>query len=123
MPWVTLEIGNNWGDLFYTYPGEKLNANGQNETANALQLYEGMPIAVRFPDNWGQVVELVSKKESFSFNDMGNTCAGTTLRWGFEVEVHGLKVWIPLESVQVAEGSARRRRERDAALAAKPVDV
>ena len=123
MSWVTLEVGNNWGDLFYTYPGEKLNANGINDTDNALQLHEGMQIAVRFPDDWGQVVELVSKRQTFSYGDMGQTHTGTTLRWGFEVEVHGLKVWIPLESVQVPQDFARRRKERDAAVGAKPVDV
>jgi hypothetical protein len=109
--WVRLEVGNDWGQAFYTYPGERLNATGTNETDNALVLCEGMTTAVRFPDDWGAVVDLSSRPERFSYSDMGREHSGTTKRWGFEWDVHGLKVWIPIESVDVCQGFASRRRE------------
>jgi len=111
MTWVKLEVGNNWGALFYTYPGERLNAKGQNDAGNALVLKEGLETAVRFPDDWGAVVRLESKPEPFRYFDMGRECRGETKRWGFLWEVHGLPVWIDLESVEVAAGFASRVRE------------
>lgn len=111
MTWVKLEVGDDWCDLFYTYPGERLNSSGTNETRNALQLREGMTIAVRFPDNWGAVVDLQSRPEKFRYSDMGHEHHGTTKRWGFEQDVHGVKVWIPLEHVEVPHNFALRRWE------------
>jgi len=108
MTWVKLEVGNNWGELFYRYPGDRLNASGTNETAHALVLAEGLETAVRFPDDWGAVVRLVSQQEPFRYHDMGHECSGTTKRWGFEFEVHGIQLWIPLEAVEVVHGFACR---------------
>lgn len=108
---MRLEVGNNWGSLFYTYPGEQLNSSGTNETRNALQLREGMTIAVRFPDDWGAVVDLVPKAEEYRGSDMGREYMGTTQRWGFHFDVHGLQVWIPLESVEVSADFCLRRWE------------
>ena len=79
MTWVKLEVGNNWGELFYRYPSDRLNASGTNETAHALVLAEGLETAVRFPDDWGAVVRLVSQQ-----------------------------LWIPLEAVEVVHGFACR---------------
>ena len=112
MTWEKLEVGNNWGALFYTYPGERLNSSGTNATENELDLRSGIVIAVRFPDDWGSVVELSGRLELFSFQDMGHECSGETTRWGFEFEVHGLPVWIPIEQVEVAVGSLQRKRDR-----------
>ena len=111
MNWVRLEMGNNWGDFFYTYPGERLNASGTNDTDNAIVFRTGMTTAVRFPDDWGAVVDLVPREERFSYSDMGHECSGTTHRWGFEWDVHGVKVWIPIEEVEVCAGFALRRRD------------
>lgn len=111
MTWVRLEVGNNWGSFYYTYPGERLNAFGTCETENALVLTEGFETAVRFPDQWSAVVPLVSKLESYRYSDMGREYSGPTKRWGFEFEVHGLKIWIPLEKVDVAAGFAPRFSE------------
>lgn len=111
MTWVKLEVGNNWGDIFYTYPGERLNESGTNNPSNALVLREGIDTAVRFPDDWGAVVRMTSKVERFSYWDMGHECSGETKRWGFEVEVHGLPCWIPLETVEVVLGFVSRVRE------------
>lgn len=111
MTWVKLEVGNNWGDLFYVYPGERLNAFGTNETENALSLSEGLETAVRFPDDWGAVIRLTSKVERFRYNDMGHEHSGETRRWGFEQDVHGVAVWIPIEEVEVVLGFVSRVRE------------
>lgn len=112
MTWAKLEVGNNWGALFYAYPGELINSSGTNATENELELRAGISVAVRFPDGWGSVVELSGRLERFSFFDMGRECSGETTRWGFEFEVHGLPVWIPIEQVEMAVGSLRRKRDQ-----------
>lgn len=117
MTWVKLEVGNDWGALFYTYPGERLDSSGTNATRNALELREGLDVAIRFPDGWGSVVALVPRVESFRYSDMGHEHTGQTTRWGFEADVHGLKVWVPIESVEVAQQVALRRWEAQEAQA------
>lgn len=111
--WVKLEVGNNWGCSFYAYPGELLKDSGTNEPRNALMLREGLETAVRFPDQWGQVVRLVSRKVGFHYSDMGHEHYGETRRWGFEIDVHGVSVWIPLEAVEVVRGFVPRVRDSE----------
>lgn len=111
MTWVRLEVGSNWGELFYAYPGERLNENGMNDTGNALLLHEGLETAVRFPDDWGAVVALRSKTSTFLYHHGDGKAFGVTRRWGFEMDVHGMAAWIPIESVDVVLGFATRARD------------
>lgn len=109
--WVTLEVGNDWMVIFYTLPGERLNAHGTNDTQNAVLLEEGRELSVRFPDGAVETRALVARRVATRASDHGHRYDVTQVQFGVNVEVHGILVWVPIECVQVRRSALQRRRD------------
>jgi hypothetical protein len=98
--WVGLELGRNWGNIFYARAGEKW-VDGESEPKNGLVLTVGDETPVRFPSGTAIVVHLDSEVRKVVESDMGHEYRAELVFFGFWLDVDGLRLWVPLESVQI----------------------
>jgi hypothetical protein len=110
--WVAIEEGNDWGAIFYTFAGERLNKYGTNATDSALVLTKGQMLNVQFRDGTERVVHLDSQSTTTSVSDHGRQYPVHQERFGFNMQYRGSLVWIPLQEVRVRKDSLKRKGRR-----------
>jgi hypothetical protein len=106
---VTLEVGNDWHSIFYTFPGERLNEYGTNNTQNAVLLAEGQVIEIRYPDRFVEALPLEARRSTVNYSDHGHTCEAQQALFGLRVWIHGVHAWLPIESIEVRRSALQRR--------------
>lgn len=82
---------NDWGSIFYS---DALHQKFVAEVGDAIR--------VRFPDGHERTMLLGGKEHSEMVQDMQNRYPVVSTLYGFHVDHHGIKVWLPLEEVEVA---------------------
>jgi hypothetical protein len=100
--WVTLECAIDWVVVYYAFPGELRDANGRTNAAeNGVSLKEGVQVSLKMPDGTVLHEPLAVKQEKGHSTDHGGITRWVYEWFGFNLDLHGLKVWVPITDVEV----------------------
>lgn len=90
---------DDWGNIYYT----RIQESGLGFfSCRSVNLKAGRKYRITWKDGTNSsVVSPVSKPVICHISDMGHSYTVNTSEFGFETYVHGTKVWIPLEDVDV----------------------
>lgn len=109
--YVSIEVGNDWGVVYYAYAGQSLTCDGFADRKLGLKLREGHAMQVMFPDGTTSTSRLSARKQYSTVSDHGKHSDVAYTEYGFEGSYLGVPVWIPLEAVKVLKGSISSGKE------------
>lgn len=102
--WTKLGRGNDWG-VEYIAPADKVHdAGGFASAQRGLKFKDGDRVHVRWPDGSILSTAIVHKAYDTTVGDMGHVYPVHYELPGIEVEHHGVKAWLPLDSVELLLG-------------------
>ena len=100
--WIKLERGNDWGAEYFGLPGKSRSSYGTCSIREfGLKFEEGGKIKIRWPDGKESTETIKHKNMHATVSDHGHE---TTVNYGlagFEVKVHGVPSWFPLDVVEI----------------------
>lgn len=101
--WVRLEVGNDWGVVYYTYPGERLTKHGTASHDLGLDLapHVGSVIDVRWPDGAIRPGQLAHKSYESSVSDHGKSYPVRVDIYGLEWTARGVQCWVDIDKVEI----------------------
>jgi hypothetical protein len=100
---VRLEAGNDWGHVYFALPGKAKTAHGTCSSSLGLALPPGREVRVRWPDGSESVETIATKSFRVDVGDMGHNYSFTDERPGFLVTTRGVRNWISIGDVDVAQ--------------------
>lgn len=96
--WVRLKRRTDWGRPFYTLPDSGLNEWG---TLNGWRAAVPEKVSIRWPNGDITTEEVQQLREYYSVGDHGNTSSGFCPVPTLALEVHGARVWLKMDEVEV----------------------
>jgi hypothetical protein len=97
---MKLKRFNDWGSIYYAEEGKGLR-DGYASTSNGVELRDGAPMRVTWPDGTQEVLPLVAKPHTDRINDMAHEYDVRSKVFGFNVTTRGATVWVPVEETDV----------------------
>jgi hypothetical protein len=99
---MKLQRYNDWGSIYYAPQGKGLSAIGTANVRFGIDLKDGMRVTVTWPNGIKEKdVALRAKSYTERISDMGHSYNVTSNEFGFYVNHHGVKLWVPIEEVDI----------------------
>jgi hypothetical protein len=98
--WMKIGRGNDWGSIYYAEKSKVYSSGGTCDSSRGLKLKKG-PIDVKWPDGTESKETLRTIVRYEHINDMGHEYNASGYEWGFYHDVHGVKQWFELSTVQI----------------------
>lgn len=112
MNWIKLERGNDWGSIYLSR--KALTENGTANARHRIEVNAGDTVKVRWPDGTVRDEKIVFERLHDSYTDHGqmhSTHVYSSVP-GVETEANGIKMWVPLDELEVEENRFPVPQER-----------